>query len=365
MIAINDFKREPEALLEEELAAVRRVLESGWYILGPEVRSFEKKWAAYVGVPYAVGVGNGLDAIDIGFRALGIGSGAEVVTTAMSAFATVLGVMRAGATPVLADIDGETALMDPESARRCVTPRTRAIMPVHLYGQVRNLADWAALCADLGVALVEDCAQAHGAVEGGRAAGGLGEWGAYSFYPTKNLGALGDAGALTTNRADIAEAATSLRNYGQSDRYHHPLVGLNSRLDELHAALLTVRLDYLQSFISRRQDVAEAYHAGIANPQVRVLAPPTERSAHVYHLFVVCCNVRDRLQAHLASRGVQTLMHYPVPIHKQPPCREIGRDGDGLSRAERHAAECLSLPCHPQMSDEEVAAVISAINEFV
>lgn len=364
MILINDFKREPEALRLAEIAACERVLRSGWYILGPEVRTFEHRWAEYCGVPFAVGVANGMDAIEIGLRGLGIGAGDEVITTPMTAFATVLGIMRAGATPVLADIDAASGLLDMESVSRCITASTKAVMPVHLYGQLRGMNEWVSFCHTHGIRLVEDCAQAHGASEGGTPAGAFGEWGAFSFYPTKNLGAPGDGGALNTRREDVASLASCLRNYGQSERYHHPLAGLNSRLDEIHAAVLSARLAYLPDFTERRRDIAAAYEAGIQNARVRLLASATERDAHVHHLFVVCSPRRDALQKHLAEFGVQTLIHYPVPVHFQPPCRNLARDPRGLSVSERHASECLSLPCHPQMSDAEVNTVIDVVNAF-
>lgn len=364
MILMNDFKAEPPTLREAMLGAARRVLESGWYVLGNEVIAFEQQWADACGVSRAVGVGNGMDAIEIALRALDIGPGDEVITTPMTAFATVLAILRAGATPVLADIDPQTALLSMESAERCVTPRTKALLLVHLYGQVRGMDAWIAFCGGHGIALVEDCAQAHLATWQGKVAGSFGAAGAYSFYPTKNLGAPGDAGALVTNDAGIAERAGRLRNYGQNVRYHHPELGMNSRLDEIHAAMLGERLKWLPEFTERRQQIAGAYMVGIDTPLIRKLAPPEELAAHVYHLFVVACDRRDALQAHLQERGIQSLIHYPVPMHKQEPCRNVARDPQGLRNSESHAATCLSLPCHPQMSDDDMNAVIAAVNSF-
>ena len=253
MIVMNDFKAEPPELREAMLGAARRVLESGWYVLGNEVVAFEKKWAAACGVPQAVGVGNGMDAIEIALRALDVGPGDEVITTPMTAFATVLAILRAGATPVLADIDPETALLSIDSAARCVSPKTKALLLVHLYGQVRNMNAWTDFCAEHGIKLVEDCAQAHLATWQGKVAGSFGAAGAYSFYPTKNLGAPGDAGMLVTNDAPLGQRAGRLRNYGQSVRYHHPELGMNSRLDEIHAAMLAERMKWLQRFTERRR----------------------------------------------------------------------------------------------------------------
>ena len=364
MILMNDFKAEPEDLRIAELAALDRVLRSGWYVLGNEVKAFEASWAGRCGLPHAVGVGNGMDAIEIGLRALGIGEGDEVITTPMTAFATVLAIIRAGADPVLADVDPDTALLDPESVARCIGPRTRAVLLVHLYGQVREMERWTALCEKHGIALLEDCAQAHLARWNGKAAGSFGRFGAYSFYPTKNLGALGDAGALVSADTELAQRAAVLRNYGQSVRYHHTELGLNSRLDELQAALLRVRLGHLDGFTERRRQIAKAYREGIANPHIRLLAEPIQAESHVHHLFVVACEERDRLAQQLKSAGVETYVHYPVPVHCQPPCQGLRRDPNGLAAAESHASVCLSLPCHPQMSDADVSIVIDAINAF-
>ena len=364
MILMNDFKAEPPKLREAMLGAAQRVLESGWYVLGNEVLAFEKQWAAACGVAHAVGVGNGMDAIEIALRALGIGPGDEVITTPMTAFATVLAIIRAGATPVLADIDPQTALLSPASAERCITAKTKALVLVHLYGQVRNMTAWIDFCARHGIKLVEDSAQAHLATWQGKVAGSFGGAGAYSFYPTKNLGAPGDAGMLVTDDEAVAQRAGRLRNYGQSVRYHHPELGMNSRLDEIHAAILAERMKWLPEFTERRRQIAEAYQAGLRNSLVRQLAIPEEPLAHVYHLFVIACEQRDTLQAHLQQYQVQALIHYPIPIHEQAPCLDIARDPEGLRHSEHHAATCLSLPCHPQMTDNDVNKVISAVNSF-
>jgi dTDP-4-amino-4,6-dideoxygalactose transaminase len=364
VIGMNDFRAEPPELRMAMLEAARRVFESGSYVLGREVEAFEGEWARACGVQHAVGVGNGLDALEIAFRGLGIGPGDEVITPPMTAFATVLAVIRAGATPVFADIDPASALMSCESAARCVSPRTRAVLLVHLYGQVRGMEAWMSFCAGRGIHLVEDCAQAHKAQWKGRVAGNFGVAGAFSFYPTKNLGAIGDAGMLVTNDDPLAERARRLRNYGQSDRYHHSELGLNSRLDELQAAILSARARYLADFIRRRGEIAAAYRANLRNPLVEPLAAPEEPGSHVHHLFVVLCERRDRLQAHLEQRQVQALIHYPIPAHRQEPCSGVKRDPAGLGHSERHAATCLSLPCHPQMSDADVEQVIAAVNSF-
>lgn len=364
MIVMNDFRRAPSQLKEEMIIAARRVMDSGWYILGEEVSAFESSWANLCGVAHGVGVGNGMDAIELALRSLDIGAGDEVITTSMTAFATVLAIYRAGATPVLTDIDSATALMSMESAERCVSTRTRAVVLVHLYGQVRDMSAWAAFCAKHRLALVEDCAQAHIASAKEKFAGSFGEVAAFSFYPTKNLGALGDAGMLVTNDQGIASRARCLRNYGQSERYHHSELGMNSRLDELQAALLTTRLKWLKSFTQRRREIASLYRRAMTNPSIMLLAEPEEPLSHVYHLFVVLCPEREALKSYLNRNGVESAAHYPVPIHKQAACLDVARDPNGLSNSERHAAACLSLPCHPQMADSDAHTVISVLNAF-
>lgn len=364
MILMNDFKAEPEALKLEMLSATSRVLDSGWYILGKELEKFEYEWSQACGVLHGVGVGNGMDAIEIALRSLGIGQGDEVITTSMTAFATVLAIFRAGAIPVLSDIEPDTALLSIDSVKRCISKNTKALVLVHLYGEVRNMQAWVDLCKEHEIALVEDCAQAHLATWQGKVAGAFGKAGAYSFYPTKNLGAPGDAGMLVTQDESIAKKASSLRNYGQSVRYHHPELGMNSRLDEIQAAILSVRFRWLPDFTKRRQEIASSYRAGINNPLIKLPIVPQELSSHVYHLFVIRCEMREKLQAHLQLNGIQALIHYPIPIHYQEPCINIQRDPHGLSNSEHHANTCLSLPCHPQITDDDLAKVIDAVNSF-
>jgi dTDP-4-amino-4,6-dideoxygalactose transaminase len=360
-VAFNDFTG---ADFSGDFAAVQRVLESGWLILGKEVRAFEQAWATRCGVGNAVGVGNGLDAIEIGLRGLGIGPGDEVITTPMTAVATILGILRAGATPVLADIDPLTGLLDPVSVERCVGPKTRAVLVVHLYGQMREMHRWSSLCEAHNLLLLEDCAQSHDAQFDGLRGGAWGSFGAYSFYPTKNLGAAGDAGALITEDRELADLARSLRNYGQSNRYEHPLIGLNSRLDEVQAAILLARLPRLVDWTARRRAIAERYQSEISNPAVTLLAPPTSPENHVHHLFVVLAQHRSSLASHMAEQGIECLIHYPIPAHRQTSLTELKRDPHGLGIAETHASMCLSLPCAPHVSDIDAARVIEAVNKF-
>ena len=361
---MNDFSAEPKRLREGMVSAAERVIESGWYVLGREVEKFEKQWSSFCGVEYGVGVANGMDAIEIALRSLGIGDGDEVITTAMTAFPTVLAIYRSGATPVLADIDPNTALLCSESVMRCISRKTKAVVLVHLYGQLKGMSDWVELCQLNNIHLVEDCAQSHLASESGKVAGSFGAIGAYSFYPTKNLGAVGDGGMLITDNENISSEAKTIRNYGQSVRYHHPVLGMNSRLDEIQAAILSVKLDWLEQFTARRKQIAAIYHSQIENSQISHLTVPSEKSLHVYHLFVITCLNRDKLQNYLLDNSVQSLFHYPVPIHKQESCANIVCDPIGLINSENHSVSCLSLPCHPQMSDDDVSKVVDIINRF-
>ncbi len=363
-VAANDFRREPEQLLQAELAAVERVLRSGWWILGAEVEAFEQSWASHVGTPYAVGVANGLDAIEIGLRALGVGPGHEVITTPVTAYATTLAIQRCGAVAVFADIDPSTGCLSAESVATCVTASTKVVLPVHLYGRAADLDGLTALCDGHGLALVEDCAQAHGARHRGRPVGSVGHCAAWSFYPTKNLGAIGDAGALTTTDPKLAEAARCLRNYGQSDRYHHDRVGLNSRLDELQAAILRVRLPWLDAWTNRRRQIAALYRSRITHPMLEPLAEETDPDAHVHHLYVLRTPDRDRMRSWLTSQGVATLIHYPLACTQQAALGAHRVAPAGIPHALQHCSTCFSLPIHPFLSDAEVERVIEACNKI-
>ncbi len=340
--------------------AIRRVLDRGWFVLGPEVEAFEDEFARAVGTACAVGVGTGTDAIALILRALGIGAGDEVITTPLSAAYTALAVMMAGARPVFADLDESRFTLDPAAVEAAISARTRAILPVHLYGQPANLPALARIAAQHHLALVEDCCQAHLATCGGRPVGTFGVAGAYSFYPTKNLGALGDAGAVVTGDRGLADRLKRLRNGGQTDRYRHAEAGVNSRLDELQAAVLRARLPWLATWTARRRTLAARYRDALASADVSL---PTECDAgHVYHLFVIRSKQRDRLQSHLADCGVEALIHYPIPIPRQPAVAST-RPAD-CPIADRVCRELLSLPLHPAMGDEEADAVARAVCVF-
>jgi dTDP-3-amino-3,4,6-trideoxy-alpha-D-glucose transaminase len=341
-------------------AAIRRVIDRGWFVLGPEVERFEHAFASASGAPFAVGVGNGTDAIALVLRALGIGAGDEVITTPLSAAYTALAVMMVGARPVFADIDPARFTLDAAAVEAAVTSRTRAVLPVHLYGQAADLDALTRVAERHHLALVEDCCQAHLATCNGRPVGTAGIAGAFSFYPTKNLGALGDGGAIITRDRQLAERTKRLRNGGQSDRYHHQEPGINSRLDELQAAILDARLAFLPAWTARRRAIAARYRAQLADANVGM--PVECDPGHVYHLFVVRCVSRDGLQAHLAARGVGTLIHYPVPIPRQPAFAST-QPAD-CPVAARACAEILSLPLAPAMRDDQVDTVAEAVRDF-
>ena len=340
-------------------AAIDRVIARGWFVLGPEVEAFEAEFASASGAAHAVGVGTGTDAIALMLRAMNVNRGDEVIVPALTAAYTALAVLLAGATPVFADIDPERLTLDPDACEAAVTSRTVAIVPVHLYGQPADMRALQSIARRRSLAMIEDCCQAHLATcddvpVGTRSAGG-----AFSFYPTKNLAALGDGGAILTNDASLAQRLRRLRNGGQIDRYVHLEAGDNSRLDDLQAAVLRARLPLLSGWTSRRRSLAAAYRRALPD-NVR---PLREHDAgHVYHLFVVRSPDRDALQAHLRASGVDTLIHYPVPLHSQPAFAGIAR-GD-CPVAARMAREILSLPLHPRLTDADVARVSASIGAF-
>jgi len=341
-------------------AAIARVVERGWFVLGPELEAFEKEFAAACRAPHAVGVGTGTDALALALRVLDIGPGDEVITSPLSAAYSALAIMMVGARPVFADIDPDRLTLDPRAAEAAVTPRTRAIMPVHLYGQPADMAALVAVAARHRLRIVEDCCQAHLAECGGTPIGSFGDVAAYSFYPTKNLGALGDGGALTTADAALAARVRRLRNGGQTDRYHHAEFGINSRLDEMQAAILRARLAWLPRWTTERRALAAEYRRRLAGAPVTV--PPERDPGHVYHLFPILSRDRDGLQAHMKARGVETLIHYPVPIPRQPALAPERPDQCPI--ADRVCNEVLSIPLRPDLTLRAVEEVAAALHAF-
>jgi dTDP-4-amino-4,6-dideoxygalactose transaminase len=340
--------------------AATRVIDGGRYVFGDELEQFEEAFASYCGARHTIGVASGTDAITIALQAVGVEPGDEVITAANTCIPTVVGIEAVGATPVLVDCEELTYTLDPTRIEEAVTSRTRAIVPVHLYGQCADLSEICALAERHGIAVVEDCAQAHGAEYEGRKAGSFGAAAAFSFYPTKNLGALGDGGAVVTNDVDVDARARLLRNYGERARFEHILRGHNSRLDPLQAAVLAAKLPHLDEWNARRRALADLYRSGLADSGV---AAPHEadRRSHVYHLYVVRVERRDSFREHLARLGIGTAIHYPIPVHRQPAYVDLTPVGRSLDMSERLASEIVSLPLYPELSDDDVGLVVQAV----
>ena len=354
----------PYRELRDELDEVyHRVMASGWYILGEEVEAFEQEFAAYCGVKHCVGVGNGLEALHLILRAYGIGPGDEVIVPANTYIATWLAVSYSGALPVPVEPDERTYNLDPEQIETAITPKTRAILAVHLYGQTAEMDAMTALARKYGLKVIEDAAQAHGARYRTRRAGSLGDAAGWSFYPGKNLGALGDAGAVTTEDDDLADKIRMLRNYGSKVKYHNPAKGYNSRLDEFQASFLRVKLKYLDEWNARRAHLAAQYGEMLKNTDLILPFVPADMKA-AWHLFVVRTRQREHLQEYLQARGIGTLIHYPVPPHLQPAYQELGLTAGSFPISERIAEEVLSLPMGPHLSTMELERVVDVIQSF-
>ncbi len=363
MIPFGDLRLQYQALKVELDQAVQSVLNGGWFILGQQLSAFEQELAAYCGAAYAVGVGNGTDALQLALMAHDVGPGDEVITSPLSATFTALAISATGATPRFVDISPTSYNMDPSRLEAVIGPRTKAIMPVHLYGQSAEMEPILAIARRHNLPVIEDAAQAHGAEYQGRKAGTLGNAGCFSFYPSKNLGAYGDGGAVVTDDSDIADRIRMLRNGGQKARYDHQLLGINSRLDELQAAILRVKLSYLDRWNERRRHIASLYTALLGDGEAY---PPVEspRSRHVYHLYVVRCEQRDALQQHLSDLGIGTAVHYPLPIHLQAAYHHLGLQPGSFPEAELAAQQVLSLPIYPELTDTKVRQVASQVRDW-
>lgn len=363
MILCGNPQAQYQAHKAEIDAAFLRVLDKGWYILGEESKLFEAEFAAYIGVAHGIGVGSGTEALQIALIACGVGPGDEVITVSHTAVATVAAIELTGATPVLVDIEPDYFTLDPEKLESAISPRTKAIIPVHLYGQSADLTPILEIARRHGIRVIEDCAQAHGAMYGGRRVGAWGDIACFSFYPTKNLGALGDGGMVVTNDPALAERARLLREYGWAERYVSHIAGLNSRLDEVQAAVLRVKLRYLDADNAARAHLAQDYDRAFVDAR---LNKPKRRlnATHVYHLYVIRCPDRDVLQTHLKTQGVGALIHYPVPVHLQPAYKGRLRGSDILFETERAARDVLSLPMYPELEASECEKVINAVRAF-
>lgn len=357
-----DLKAQHDLLEQELNEAIQRVMTRSWFILGEELEAFEAEFATYCGVKHCVGVGSGTEALHLALLACGIGVGHEVITVSHSFIATALAVAWTGATPVFVDIDSDSYTIDPAQIAHAITPKTRAILPVHLYGQCADMDPILAVAAEHNLYVVEDAAQAHGALYKGNKAGSLGHLGCFSFYPAKNLGACGDAGAVVTRDLQLDRKLRSLRNYGQSSKYHHETMGFNSRLDELQAAILLTKLPHLDTWNDSRVNAGERYRSTLEKrfcpPKMKVGCVPN------YHLFVIQSDDRDGLQQHLRRHSIETLIHYPVPIHKQAVFSELPHRNCDLPITECLAQRVLSLPLFPTISEDQLAHVSACVNSF-
>lgn len=345
-------------------AAIQRVLESGYYILGDECRAFEKEFADYVGVNHAISTGSGTEALHLALRAYGIVPGDEVITVSHTAVATVAAIEMAGAVPVFVDVDETSYTMNPAQLERAITNRTKAIVPVHLYGHPANMDAIQERASTHQVKIIEDCAQAHGAMINGKLAGALGDAAAFSFYPTKNIGALGDAGMILSNDPDVARKARLLRQYGWEHRNNSIIPGWNSRMDELQAAMLRCKLNGYPEALRRRREIAAIYNRELAKSRSIVIPLQRTGCTHCYHQYVIRHPQRDALRAYLKSAGIQTLIHYPQPIHRQPAYNGRIKNNLPLPITEKIVAEILSLPLYPELDDETIVYVCDKILEF-
>lgn len=360
-VPFNALAVQDAPVREEIIAAMRRVVERGRFVLGEELKAFETEFAASIGSAHVVGVGSGTDAIRLALSALGVEAGDEVVTASHTATFTALAISMLGATPVFCDIEPASMTLDPARLGAAITPKTKAIVPVHLYGQAADLDPILEIARRRGIPVVEDCAQAQGALYRRRAVGRFGDAAAFSFYPTKNLGAYGDGGAVVTDREEIAERVRRMRNGGQSDRYRHVECGVNSRLDELQAAVLRIKLRRLETMNADRRAIAARYDASMAGVTMPRELPGRR---HVYHLYVVRHPRRDALARHLASCEVGSQVHYPIPVHLQPAYARLGLMPGALPETERAANQVLSLPLHPALTAAQQHSVIQAVNTF-
>ncbi len=361
-IQFNVLDRHFKKYQAEYEDTVLRVLRSGWYILGKEVEAFEKEFATFLGSPHVVGLNSGLDALVLAFRALGIGKGDEVIVPANTYIASVLGVTENEATPIFVEPD-EFYNLDPKKIEKALTKKTKAILAVHLYGQAAQMTAIKKIALKHNLLIVEDCAQSHGAYHGSKMTGTWGDVSCFSFYPTKNLGAFGDAGAISTTHSHIAEKIKKLRNYGSVVRYHNEIEGVNSRLDEIQAAVLRVKLIHFSELQKERAALATRYLKGITNKKI-FLPQVHKDSPHVWHLFVIRTEARDALQGYLQAKGITTVIHYPIPPHLSDAYRRLGHVRGDFPITEKYATTVLSLPLYHGMTDREIEYIIDSINSY-
>lgn len=360
MIPMIDLKRQYQSIKDEVDKAVAGVMESGQFVLGQEVASFEDEFAAYCGAQFAIGVNSGTSALHLALLAAGVGKGDEVITVSMTFVATVAAILYTGAKPVFVDTDPRSCTMDPGQLRAAITPRTKAIVPVHLYGRMADMDPIMAIANQHGLLVIEDAAQAHGATYKGRQAGTIGALGCFSFYPGKNLGACGEGGAVVTNNPQYRRTIQMLRHWGQERRYYHDLPGYNYRLDALQAAILRVKLRHLERWTEDRCAHALRYDALLANSPV-VTPQPMVDGRHVFHLYAIRCRARDKVLAQLEQQGIQAAIHYPVPVHLQRGYADLGYKAGDFPASEALAQEELSLPMYPELAEEQIQTVAAAV----
>ncbi len=361
-IMTNRLDKGFEMFQAEFEEAALRALRSGWYIMGGELKKFEEEYAAYTGAKYCVGVANGLDALTLGVRALGIGEGDEVLVQGNTYIASVMGISINGATPVFVEPD-EYYQLDPDKLLEKLTDKTKAVMVVHLYGQSADMEKISKFCKEHNLKLIEDCAQSHGAKVAGKMTGTWGDVGCYSFYPSKNLGAFGDAGAVVTDDPEICETIKMLRNYGSKVRYYNDEVGVNSRLDELQAALLSVKLKHMDELTNERKEAAKFYLENIKNEKI-ILPKTADYAEHVYHQFVIRCSERDALIKYLDENNVGTIIHYPIPPHLSKAYEYLGVKKGALPITEEYADQVLSIPMYNGITKEILEYVVNVLNKF-
>ena len=364
-IAFVDLKRNYQSIRQEVEKSIQGVLDNTSFILGKEVKEFENEFSRYCGTSHCIGVASGTDALKLALRALNIGPGDEVITVVNTFIATVLAISDCGARPVLVDCDPLFYTMDPAGVEKAITKKTKAIIPVHLFGQVADMETIAGIARKHGVSIVEDACQSHGAVYRGTRAGAIGEIGCFSFYPGKNLGAFGDAGAVVTANADLGERIHLLRDYGQRVKYHHEFKGYNSRLDSIQAAVLRVKLRHLDEWNKKRRAVAKLYSRFLSGIDGIALPEEREDGSHVYHLYVVRIANRDVVLDKLKAKGISCGIHYPIPIHLQKAYQDLGYVRGSFPVTEKHSEQVLSLPMFPELTEEEVTYVSTCLQEAV
>lgn len=362
VIPYLDLGKMHHAIQGEITKAINKVMQNEWYILGQELSRFEEEYAAFCGTKYCLGVGNGLDALHIILYAYGIGEGDEVIVPANTFVATALAVSYAGATPVFVDVDEGTYNMNPELLEEKITEKTKAVIAVHLYGRLANMEKICKIAKKYNLYVIEDAAQAHGAKFQDRKAGSMGNAAGFSFYPGKNLGAMGDAGAITTSDENLYKKAKALRNYGSDEKYHHMYQGFNSRMDEFQAAILRVKLQYLERWTVKRREIADFYLNHIHNKKIKI--PKFSEKENVWHIFPIFCENRDELQCYLQSKGIMTQIHYPIPVHLQQAYQNLNYNKGDFPVAEHLAATELSLPIWYGMTDEQIKEIVQGLNLF-